>query len=62
MHQHFIKSKKLLLIYKDGTQEVAKYRVSDKGTLYFSDHKPVPLSKLRCAGYYKEGKNGVYNE
>lgn len=40
MHQHFIKGKKLLLIYKDGTQEVAKYRVSDKGTLYFSDHKP----------------------
>lgn len=53
MHQHFIKGKKLLLIYKDGAQEVAKYRVSDKGVLYFSDHKPVPLSKLRCAGYYK---------
>ena len=53
MHQHFIKGRKLLLIYKDGTKEVAKYRVSDKGVLYFSDHDPVPLSKLRCAGYYK---------
>ena len=53
MHQHFIKGKKLLLIYKNGTQEIAKYRLSDKEVLYFSDHKPVPLNKLRCTGYYK---------
>ena len=53
MHQHFIKGKKLLLIYKNGIQEVAKYRISDKGVLYFSAHEPVPLSKLRCVGYYK---------
>lgn len=56
MHQHFIKGKKLLLIYKDGSQEIAKYKVSDKGILYFSDHDPVPLNKLRSAGYYKGGK------
>lgn len=30
MHQHFIKGKKLLLIYKDGTQEVAKYEFQTK--------------------------------
>ena len=53
MHQHFIKGRKLLLIYKDGHQELGKYRVSDKGVLYFSDRDPVPLSKLRSAGYYK---------
>ena len=53
MHQHFIKGKKLLLIYKNGTQEIAKYSVSDKGVLYFFDHKPVSLNKIRCAGYYK---------
>ena len=54
MHQHFIKGKKLLLIYKDGTQEVAKYRVSDKGVLYFFAFIPLPLRKPRCAGYYKD--------
>ena len=59
MHQHFIKGKKLLLIYKDGSQEVAKYRVADKGILYFSDHDPVRFSKLRCVSYYKEGKNNL---
>ena len=53
MHQHFIKGKKLLLIFKDGHQELGKYRVTDKGVLYFSDRKPVPLDKLRCVGYYK---------
>lgn len=53
MHQHFVKGKKLLLIFKDGHQEFGKYRVTDKGILYFSDRKPVPLDKLRCAGYYK---------
>lgn len=53
MHQHFIKGKKLLLIYKNGSQKIAKYRVSDKGILYFFDYEPVPLSKLRCVGYYK---------
>ena len=53
MHQHFVRGKKLLLIFKDGHQEFGKYRVTDKGVLYFSDRKPVALDKLRCAGYYK---------
>ena len=53
MHQHFIKGRKLLLIFKDGHQEFGKYRVSDKGILYFFDREPVPLSKLRCATYPK---------
>ena len=53
MHQHYIKGKKLLLIFKDGHQETGKYRVSDKGILYFMDREPVPLRKLRSAGYYK---------
>lgn len=59
MHQHFIKGKKLLLTFKNGDQTVAKYRVSDKGTMFFYDHQPVALNKLRCAGYYKPGKNNV---
>lgn len=53
MHQHFVKGKKLLLIYKDGHQETGKYRVTDKGVLHFSDRESVPLSKLRSVGYYK---------
>jgi len=53
MHQHFIKGRKLLLIFKDGHQETGKYRVSDKGILYFTDRDSVPLSKLRCVTYYK---------
>ena len=53
MHQHYVKGKKLLLIFKDGHQEFGKYRVTDKGILYFTDREPVPLKKLRAAGYYK---------
>ena len=53
MHQHFIKRKRLFIIYKNGEQVVAKYRVTDKGVLYFFDHDPIPLSKIRSAGYYK---------
>lgn len=53
MHQHFIKGRKLLLIDKKGNQEVAKYRVSDRGVLYFFDHEPVRLDRLRCVTYYR---------
>ena len=53
MHQHYIRGKKLLLIYKDGRQEVAKYRMAERGVIYFMDHDPVPMKKLRSAGYYK---------
>ncbi len=55
MHQHYKKGKKLLLIFKDGHQELGKYRVAEKGILYFQDRDPVPLKKLRAATYYKEG-------
>ena len=56
MHQTYIKGKRLLLIFKDGHQELGKYRVTEKGILYFSDREPVPLRKLRSAGYYKPSK------
>ena len=56
MHQNFIKGKKLLLIYKDGHQETGKYRITDKGTLYFFDRDPVKLCNLRSVGYYKPTK------
>jgi len=53
MHHNFIKGRKILLIDKKGRQEIAKFRVSDKGILYFFDHEPVRLDKIRCATYYK---------
>lgn len=53
MHQHFIKNKKIILFYKDGRQKIARYRVSDKGILYFYDHDPIPLKRLRAVSYYK---------
>lgn len=57
MHQHFIKGKKLLLIFKNSTQEIAKYRITEKGVMYFFDRDPIPLKKLRCATYYKAERN-----
>lgn len=53
MHQHFIKGRKLLLIDKQGNQFIAKYRVTERGVLYFYDHEPVRMDKIRCATYYK---------
>jgi hypothetical protein len=53
MHQHFIKGKKLLLIFKDGHQEIGKYRVIEKNIIYFYDRKEVKLKELISVGYYK---------
>lgn len=53
MHQRFVKNKRLLLIFNDGHQEFGKYRISERGVLYFFDRDPVPLHRLRSVGYYK---------
>ena len=53
MHQNMIKGKKVLLIFKDGHQEIGKFRKAEKGTFYFSDHDPVRLKHLRCITYLR---------
>lgn len=53
MHQNFIRNKRLLIIFKNGEQLIAKHRKTEKGIMYFEDHNPIRLDKMRSAGYYK---------
>lgn len=53
MHQNFIRGRCLILIFKDGHQELGKFRKAERGIIYFYDRDPVKMDKINSAGYYK---------
>lgn len=53
MHTHFPKNKKVLLIYKDGRQEVVRWWMADGKFIKLMDHEPVRIDKLRAITYYR---------
>lgn len=53
MKQHFIPKKKVLLIFKDGHQEIGVVKKGEKGIIDFYDRPPLRMDKLRSVSYYK---------
>lgn len=52
-HTNFSKGAKILIIWKDGKQSVAKFIKNERGVLYFQDHEPIRVRNARCFTYYK---------
>jgi hypothetical protein len=54
MHYNFHKNKRVLLIFKGGRQEVARWRICEGKLFYFMDHEPVRIDKLRAISLYRD--------
>lgn len=53
-HTSIPKGKRAFVSMRDGNHFVAKFRKKDKHVLYFEDHDPIHVRRIRTMSIYKE--------